>query len=482
MGFCSYSSQLIVENKTPIDNLFITSFMPYASGECVKVYLYGLLACNDSNTSHNTIEQFSKALNLSEQDIESAFLFWQEQGLVQILDTIPKEIKYLPIQNATTKHPKIKEEKYSSFNVQAQEIICDRMIMPNEYFEYYVTMESLHIEQSAMLMIMKYCASLKGNNVGYPYILTIAKNWAKEGYTTAESINAKLLGYEQQNEDLAQILKAMSLKRGADTFERDLYEKWQQMGFCLGTIIFIVKTFKKQKKSISFRYLDEILEKYYTMRLFSVLEIEEYENTKQELFTLAKNICKNLGVYYENIEPVVENYVVNWKNLGYDEETLLQISNYCFKSSIRTLEYMDKQILKFYKLGIVNTQSLNEYFNDILAVESNIKKVIDKLELSRNVNNFDRECYRNWKNNWNFSDELILYACTLAADKTQPMLYMNKLLGTWHTNNIKTIEDAQKSSSPKPKTQTVAKTTYETRDYTNAEIASLFTNLEEIEI
>ena len=134
MGFCSYSSQLIVENKTPIDNLFITSFMPHARGECVKVYLYGLLMCNDSNTHHKTIEQFSKALNMSEQDIESAFLFWQDQGLIQIINTIPKEIKYLPIQNAKIKHPKIKEDKYTSFNLQAQEIISDRMIMPNEYF------------------------------------------------------------------------------------------------------------------------------------------------------------------------------------------------------------------------------------------------------------------------------------------------------------------------------------------------------------
>ena len=334
-----------------------------------------------------------------------------------------------------------------------------------------------------MLMIMKYCVSLKGTNVGYPYILTVAKNWAKEGYTTAESINEKLLGYEQQNENLALILKAMGLKRSADTFERDLYEKWEQMGFEIGAIVYVTKTLKKAKKSVNFNYVDSLLEKYYTMRLFSIIEIDEYEKHKQELTALAKSICKNLGVYYEDIEPVLENYVVNWKNLGYDDETLLKISNYCFKSSIRTLEYMDKQILKFYKLGIINSQSLDNYFNDILDFEAQIKQILDKLGLVRNVNNYDRECYRNWKNNWNMSDELILHASTIAKSKPQALVYMNKILSNWHENNVTSIEQANNYITPSSDKKTINPNhNYEMRSYTKEEISSLFTNLEEVEI
>ncbi len=485
MAFCSYSTQLIVENKTTVDNLFISSYMPYASGECVKVYLYGLLLCNDSLESRNTLEEFSKALNLPVQDIESAFLYWQEQGLVQILDTIPKQIKYLPVKNANIKLSKLKDDKYSSFNLQAQEIITERMIMPNEYYEYYVTMESLHIEQTAMLMIMKYCTDLKGGNVGYPYILTVAKNWAREGYTTAEKINEKLIDYEKTNEELALILKAMQIKRKLDPSERDLYAKWQNMGFDTGTIIFVVKQQKKLKNSVNFAYLDVLLEKYYSMKLFTSLEIDEYEKQKQQLFGLAKTICKNLGLYYANVEPVVETYIVNWKNLGYDDITLETISNYCFKSSIRTLEYMNIQIQKFYKLGIVSVDSLNEYLNQIIMQDDEIKQIIEKLGQTRNVNNFDRECYDNWKNNWQMPTELIYFATTYANGKPQPMKYMNKILSTWHTKNITNIEDAKKCEDmPETTKQTQNKTQkdYKERSYTKEEISSLFTSLEEIDI
>lgn len=481
MSFCSFSSQVIIDNKTTIDNLFITSFMPHAPSECVKVYLYGLFIAGDSNESHNTIAEFSKALSLSEEDIESAFVYWQEQGLVQILDTIPFQVKYLPIKNALLKHPKIKEQKYSNFNVGAQEILSGRMITPNEYFEYYATMDSLHIEQGAMLMIIKYCADLKGNNVGYSYILTVAKNWAKDGITTTTSVNEKLMGYEKQNEELCLVAKAMGIKRNIDTFERDLYEKWQSMGFLHNLIIYVVKSLKKTKGSVNFKYLDSILEKYYTMRLFSIQEVEAYENNKQELISLAKIICKNLGVYYENVEPVVENYITIWKNLGYDDETLINISNYCFKSSIRSLEYMDKQILKFYKLGIINMQSLNQYFDDVLETENKIKDILAKLNLTRNVNNFDRDCYKNWKNNWKISDELIDRACTLACNKPQPLTQMNKILSSWHEQNITTVEQTNNINIEKSSKQKITKN-YDTRNYTNEEINSLFTNLEEVEI
>ena len=480
MSFCSFSSQLIAEQYTQIDNLFITSFMPSAPSECVKVYLYGLLACSVSNPMHNTIKEFSKTLGMSEEDIESAFVYWQDKGLVQILDTIPFEVRYLPIKNATYKHPKIKDGKYNSFNLQAQEIIGGRMITPNEYYEYYAVMESLKIEPTAMLMIIKYCVDLKGDNVGYAYILTVAKNCANEGVTTSKGVEEKLLGYSKDSEDLSLIARAMGIKRTIDPFEKDLYTKWKNMGFLPNLIIFVAKTQKKSKTSVNFKYLDTILEKYYSMHLFTIEDVEQYELNKQKLFELAKNICRNLGVYYENVEPVVENYISTWKVMGFEDEALLQISTYCFKNSVRTLEYMDKQILKFFKLGIVTVDALNSYFNDVLDTENKIKEILIKLGTDRNVNNIDREFYKNWMQ-MGISDELLDLACELAKGKPKAISYANKLICSWHEDGVKTVKDAKEHA---PKNISNKKTTrnYDNREYTIQEINSLFTNLDEVEI
>ena len=486
MAFCSFSTQLVVENKTTVDNLFISSYLPFAPDVCVKVYLYGLMLCNDSNLSRNTLEDFSKALNLEESDITSAFLYWQEQGLVQILNTIPMEIRYMPIKGANYRLSKIKEDKYASFNIEIQEILSGRMIMPNEFYEYYVTMESLHIEQDAFLMIAKYCTDIKGDKVGYPYILTVARNWASEGFTTTEKINEKLLDYEKTDEELALVVKAMQIKRKLEPFERDLFFKWQDMGFELGTIIYVIKTQKKQKNSVNFVYIDTLLEKYFKAKLFTSLEIDEYESQKKSLISLAKTVCKNLGLYYENVEPVVENYIIGWKNLGYDNNILEIISNYCFKSSIRTLEYMNIQIQKFYKLGIVSEQSLNEYFENIINRDEEIKKIIESVGQSRNVNNFDRECYQIWKDNWNMPNDVIMLASTYANGKPSPIKYMNKILSSWHNANVQTVEDAKKCNtnfeSQKPQNGKETKQDFSQRTYSKDEIASLFTSLEEVDL
>lgn len=480
MGYCSYSSQLIIENKTAVDNLFINEFLPYAPSDCVKVYLYGLYVCGDSNSTHNTIEQFSRALNMSMEDIESSFLFWQDQGLVKILETIPKEIVYLPVKNALAKPLKLKEDKYLTFNTQIQEIIKGRMISPNEYFEYYATMESLHIEQEAMLMIAKYCVDFKGQNVNYPYILAVAKSWANDGYKTAKSINDKLMEYQNQDENMSILMQNLKINHTPTIEERDLFDKWQAMGFDLSCINFVAKMMKKAKKNNVFDILDNKFLKYYEMHLFSTSEIDAYEIDKTNMLNLAKDVCKNIGVYYENLEPVVENYIANWKNMGYDDETIICISNYCFKSSIRTLEYMDVQLKKFFKLGITSVSALNEYMNEVLDNEEKIKEILKKLSLSRNVNSFDRECFKIWTQNWNMSDELISYACELAHGKGQPIQYVNRILSLWHEATITTIEQAKEFKAPTKETK--SKFNYSNRKYTKEELNSLFTNLDEIDL
>ena len=107
MSFCSFSSQYIPDNKTTIDNTFITSIMPYAPSDYVKVYLYGLMLCRDANDVNNTIESASINLNMPKEDIMMAFEYWKEQELIVIMDTIPVQIKFLPVVEPKNIHPKI---------------------------------------------------------------------------------------------------------------------------------------------------------------------------------------------------------------------------------------------------------------------------------------------------------------------------------------------------------------------------------------
>lgn len=480
MAFCKYSIDMLANNSTAVDNIFINNYLPYADSNYVKVYLYGLYKCQDSNSRDNTLENFLNELNLSQEEIEKAFYYWQEQGLIQILNVIPFEVRYLPISDVLNNTKKYNAKKYESFNAQAQEILCGRMITPNEYREYYDIIERLHMEKEALLMIINYCVNVKGNNVGYAYITTIAKDWANQKITTAKQVEERLIEFENLQTGIEYLFKLMGLKRLPNIEERTLYQKWTQQGFDDEVLNYVAKKIKSKNKT-SFQYMDNVLDKYYANKLFSVNEIELFEEEKAKSMQIARSLTKNLGLYYENLEPVVDNYIFNWINLGFSEKMLEEISNYCFKTNVRTLEGMNKVLEKFHKLGILTEKSLAEYFNEVLSVDKKIKELLENIGLSRNVNQFDRDKYKIWKEVWKLPDDVIDYACTLAVGKEQPMQYLSSVLSTFHDKNIKTVEDAKNSFNILSKTEN--KSNFSTgRTYSKEEMNALFQSIEEIEI
>ena len=212
--------EYIASSKTEIDNIFINDYLPFAQPQFVVVYIYGLYICS-STSFDNSLENFAKTLNMSEEDVIGAFEFWEEQGLVRILKTNPIQVTYIPLKNVLTANKLYKPDKYEVFNQQASDIfIGKRCISKHEYEEYYDFLERYHVEQEALLMIMKYCVETKKSAVGYNYILTVARNWASEGITTASQVEEKLKAFEDKNPELSEIFNAMGIKRAPYVEER----------------------------------------------------------------------------------------------------------------------------------------------------------------------------------------------------------------------------------------------------------------------
>ena len=479
MAFCKFSSEYVISKETPVDNLFINEFLPYAPAECVKVYLYGLYKCTNSSSYDNTIEIFAKVLNLTEEEVEDAFLYWQDEGLVQVLNTCPIEIRFMPLKNVINNTKKYKPEEFSTFNRQVQEILEGRQITPTEYDEYYYLLKTMHFQPEALLMIIKFCTQIKGANVGYKYIVTVAKNWANEGITTTKSVEERLFTYEQAGSDLEKLLKICGAKRNATLEEREMFLKWtKELGFNYNTIEYVAKLLKPTK--VNFEKLDARLLKYYEMKKLSIKEIEDYEKEKSEMYTLAREINKKMGLYYENLEPVVENYISKWLNLGHNSTSLLALADYCFKNSIRTLEGLDSTVLKLYKLGVVSMEAIEEYMQELISLDKEIKEILEKLGISRMVTNQDRTYYKTWKQDWNLSSELIALGVEMSAGKFQPLQYLNKLLSNWHTNSVKTLDEAKNYIIPEKAPEKVSKN--KGRSYKKEELDALFDSLEEIEL
>ena len=244
MAFCTKERQLIDSGYTSIDNKFILNYMPDAPDVRSAVYLLGL-TLSESTGDDNALSTLAQKLGISEQDVMSAYYHWEELGLVHITGEVPPRVIYLNVDANTSALKKIKPGKYTKFSKEMQHIIEGRMLTVNEYNEYYMFLESTTFEPEALLAVAKYCVELRGNNINYHYILTVARNQLAKGATTLLAVQDNLDSQQKYDDDLKLVFKALGTNRKIDHNDRELYEKWtKEFGFTLDTVVAVGKKCK----------------------------------------------------------------------------------------------------------------------------------------------------------------------------------------------------------------------------------------------
>ncbi len=480
MSLAKFSSDFLMESFTLVDNLFIHEYLPVYDEARIKVYLYGLYMCS-APADDNGMEKLSAVLDMDSSEIIAAFKSFEDDGLVKVVSEYPLEVKYLSLKKANQPPKKYKSEKWSDFNVQLQQLFPERQLTPNEYNEYYQFFDAHKIEQDAMLMIVQYCINLKGANVRYPYILTVAASWVRDGVKTVSDVEDRLNEYDAQTEEMRAVLKALNRKGGAELDEKQLLMKWtRSWGFDVDAVVQAAKSLKGGK---NFKTLDKALDEYYRMSIFTAQEIKEYRMRREELKDLAVKINKTMGLYYESLEHVIEVYTQPWLNKGFDEEALLSLAHHCFVSGIRSLDGLNGVINKFFERGAVSLDAINEFIGTQLKYDNRIKEIIDATGSRRKVTASDREFYRTWSAVWGFEDDVIKYAAELAFGKSYPLSYVNKLLSEWRNKGIKSAEDAKRAGIDTPsaaKTQSVAGD-FMQHNYTKEEVQSVITSIDQLE-
>ena len=482
MAFCTKEKQLIDSGYTCIDNKFILNYLADAPDVRSAVYLMGLTLC-ESSGDDNSRSTIAQKLGISEEDVMSAYYYWQELGLVHITGETPPQVIYLNVDKSTSALKKIKPGKYTKFSQEMQRIIEGRMLTVNEYNEYYMFLEDTTFEPEALLAVAKYCVELKGNNINYHYILTVARNQLTRGATTLVAVQDNLNSQQKYDDDLKLVFKALGSNRKIDHDDRELYEKWtKEFGFTLETVIAVAKKCKKGGMVT----LDGRLCEYYKTGALSVVEIDNYVKEKTQLFDLARDINKCIGVYYQSLDAIVDEYVSNWVRKGFDEQTLIAIAKYCFRSGIRTLAGLASIIDKLYKNGVTTLTSLEQYLAQVSAKDENILAILKTAGLDRRVTNNDRALYRTWTEGWGMPQDVILLVAEKSAGTTSPTAYINRVLSDYKQKGIATVEQAQ-SYQPQQPTQTAQKTAIigqrdiERREYTDQQLNAMFTALDDEE-
>lgn len=470
MAFCIKDNLMTSNDYTVLDNSFMLQILPETPGDLLKVYMLGLVLTTDAN---NSLEYMAQKLDMSRQEVLEAFMYWEQLQLVQIIHTDPVQVVYLnPKGKEFTE--KLNPNKYKKFN-KAMQSQFSRMIGINEWNDYYNFLERTSFQPDALVSVAKYCVNLKGDTISHNYVLAVANSQLHKGNTSLESVAESLTTQSKFDADIKLVLKSNKSTRKIDHTDRVLYEKWTALGFSLDVIC----TVAKDCPVGDFARLDKYLQEYYKNGVFSQKEIADFVADKKSRFDLAKEICKNLGVFYQVLDPVVENYVSPWLNKGFDKDTLVQIAKLCFKSGLRTLTAMADRVDKFHKSGRTTIESIAQYIEHVSKIDKQIKLLLSNCGIERSVTQNDRSLFKLWTKEWNLPIELIEYASTLSQGVTNPLAYMGKILANYKQQGISTVEGAKATASVT--TQNQPQKTIDQRDYTKDEVDAMFSNLDDVE-
>lgn len=440
MGFVKLSSELALVSSIELENMFVLEYMPYAPENYSKVYIYGKMLASSGNEYDNSALRIAKLLGMTEDEVAAAFAYWQEKGIVTLVSADPLEIEYLPVRASRPSARKFSVAKYTPFNEQLMRMFPARDYTPSEYNEYYSVIEDYHIEINAMLFIISYCARLKGDSVGWRYIVTVARNLAKDGCRTAKEVEDALSGMSVYDDALKAIFKALKIRRKADVEDRQHYRTWtKEYGFGLNALLRLAK----EVYSGEMRGLDAVAKRYYLQGIVSFEAVDKYLAEREKLTALTKELLIKLDVRFTRLDHYAETYVGNWVKKGFSGGALGMLADYCFRHDRKSCESMNGIVEKFEALGLFTEDEIKDHFAAKVAHDDDIKTLLALAGSDRRVSSRDRELFSQWRS-WDISGELLKFAAEKAKGFESPLAYMNKLIVSWEENGIKTKEEAAK--------------------------------------
>ncbi len=441
MGFTRLSSELTAKSWVTLDNIFILELMPFAPENYCKVYIYGKLLAENGDAD-NSAERMANLLGMTEDEVMTAFRYWEEQGLVRISAVPPYEVEYVPVRYVRPSQKTFSKKKYSAFNEMLYKMLPERNFLPSELNEYYSIIEDYHLDTDAMLAIIAYCVRLKGKTIGWKYITTVAQNFISDGCRTALDVETKINASDLISEDVTKLFKILKIRRAQDYDDVRLYRKWtEEMGFAPGTVLTVAKNVFGEMKG-----LDTVLTRYHADGLVSLKDIEEYNRVRNNLLSLTKDILIKLDERFNRLDYYAELYVKEWLKMGFDGDALRIVADYCFRNNKKSCVKMAALLENCAAEGVTDTEAIRAKFSAEGKFDGEIRKLLKLAGISDDVNSRDRDSYNIWVNYWHVPQDVLENAAKQSLGEANPRVKMHFIVKAYHESNAETLtsEEAAK--------------------------------------
>lgn len=240
---------------TPIDNVFIDTYMTDTRGDFIKVYIF-MLRLGYSNLNMD-IEGIATSLNLLQTDVQRALEFWESKGLMRISPTGIIDMV----------SPKVREENKSAvyFDNPVKEMfngiekVVGRPLSSKELSVYMSFIEDFSFTPELINILIEYCSSKKKTDIRY--IEKVAMSWNDAGIRTLDDAQSHITRFEDKWTKYRGIINYMGFKDSEISKpQEDMLEKWLfKFNMTSEVVQEACKISVMRINECNFKYIDTIL-------------------------------------------------------------------------------------------------------------------------------------------------------------------------------------------------------------------------------
>ena len=479
MSLSSFAPKFAIYDVTPVENLFLLEFMPFAPGDYVRVYLYGLMQCHHPDADSSP-ESAARALRMKPEEVLNAFRYWEQKGLVTGVSDNPPRFCYENVRGAMAIDEQKEQSaayKFRDFNNELQSILG--LLHPREFTKAMEWVEDLGLGTDVVLCIVreKYDQLTQGGkkNRTLPYLFktfeTCALDFAERGIRTSEDATRELSRGKPEYKLASKVLDYFRFQRAPTVAELELAAKWLgEWKLGEGAVLAALKQ-TVGSSSPSFAYLDRILERH-SATGEGAADVEASIERDKLLFDLCRQILAELiGPHAHAPTADQRAQLQTWLNQGFEPEALTRAAIRCNRSGRRTFDQLEVEIALWHSLGITTEAKAEEYNQQMQALRKFTAEIFSRAGLDKRPTDTELTQIRTWRESLN--DPLVLFAADCANGLKLPLRAMAKNLADWKAQSISTVEEAQAlrknrparesspSPTPRPPQQTYQQRTYE---------------------
>lgn len=295
-------------SSTDIPDIFFSEYLPLASGDTVKVYLYiNFLAKHGKDVNINEI---SKILSLSYETVNDSIKFLEEQGLLlkkptgyMIANIQEIELNKLYSPKVTSSPEDIQKSEKSKYRARAIESINTQffqgLMSPSWYTDIDMWFNKFGFDEQVMIALFSYCADKKALHRNY--IQAVAEGWSKNNIKNFEELDEYFSKMEKINVFKKDIIKKLRLNRPLNTFEEEYIVKWTtEYGYGMDIIDIALKR-STLKSNAGFEYYDKLLTDWHSKGLTTPEEVNAHLASLTEKNTRKKQVNK-MAEQFEQLE------------------------------------------------------------------------------------------------------------------------------------------------------------------------------------